>query len=109
VTSFNEQVYALVRRVPAGRVMSYGAIAHLLGFPGKAREVGWALHVCPDDVPAHRVVNRLGGVSGDSAAGGAQIRRLLLEEEGVDFDSRGRCDLGRYHWEPTALCHPQRL
>ena len=96
---FNEQVYALVRRVPAGRVITYGAIAALLGDPRKAREVGWAMNVCPDDVPAHRVINRLGAVSGPP--GSAERRRRRLEAEGVRFGADGRCDLGRYEWEPA--------
>ena len=99
--TFNDHVYALVRLVPAGRVTTYGAIARLLGDPRKAREVGWALHHCPDDVPAHRVVNRLGEVSGDRGLAGAEIRRLLLESEGIRFDRNGRCDLKRRQWTPS--------
>ena len=98
--SFNEQVYALVRRVPRGRVITYGSIARLLGDPRKAREVGWAMAACPDDVPAHRVINRLGAVSGDEDMPGGAIRRSMLEDEGVRFDTRGRCDLKIYEWLP---------
>lgn len=98
--SFNELVFALVRRVPGGRVITYGEVARLLGDPRKAREVGWAMYACPDDVPAHRVVNRLGGISGETGSGGQELRRLLLESEGVRFDSRGRLDLKRYAWRP---------
>jgi methylated-DNA-protein-cysteine methyltransferase-like protein len=76
-------------------------IARLLGAPGKAREVGWAMHVCPDDVPAHRVINRLGAVSGERH-GEADSRQFLLEAEGVRFDARGRCDLAAYEWTPDA-------
>ncbi len=100
--SFNERVYALVRRVPCGRVMSYGAIARHLGAPGRAREVGWAMHNCPDDVPAHRVVNRHGEVAGDSVADNAMLRRLMLQDEGIEFDAAGRCDMRRYAWEPPS-------
>jgi methylated-DNA-protein-cysteine methyltransferase related protein len=99
---FDERVYALVRQVPEGRVVTYGAIARALGEPRKAREVGWAMHHCPDDVPAHRVINRFGEVTGDLATSGAEFRRRELEAEGVRFDQRGRCDLGRYGWEPPA-------
>ena len=101
MTPFNEQVYALVRCVPHGRVTTYGAIARLLGAPGKAREVGWALHQCPDDVPAHRVINHLGGVSGAPELTEAVARRSRLEAEGVRFDATGRCDLSCYEWDPT--------
>ena len=98
MTPFNEQVYALVRRVPRGRVITYGAVAAQLGDPRKAREVGWAMNVCPDDVPAHRVINRLGGVSGPP--GGVERRRQRLEAEGVRFGPDGRCDLAMYEWVP---------
>jgi methylated-DNA-protein-cysteine methyltransferase related protein len=100
VATFNEDVYALVRRVPRGRVITYGAIAALLGDPRKAREVGWAMAQCPDDVPAHRVINRLGAVSGDPSATEARRRRLRLEAEGVRFDADGRCKLSEYEWAP---------
>lgn len=102
MTTFPERVYALVRRVPPGRVVTYGSVAGLLGDPRKAREVGWALHACPDDVPAHRVINRLGAVSGGATLS-AESRRRELEDEGVRFDRAGRCDLDRYAWEPTEL------
>lgn len=98
MTPFHEAVYALVRRVPPGRVITYGAVAALLGDPRKAREVGWAMNICPDDLPAHRVINRLGAVSGPP--GSAERRRRRLEQEGVVFDGEGRCDLARYEWAP---------
>jgi methylated-DNA-protein-cysteine methyltransferase related protein len=98
--SFNEQVYRLVRRVPPGRVITYGSVARLLGDPRKAREVGWAMAVCPEDVPAHRVINRLGAVSGEADMPGGALRRSMLETEGVVFDARGRCDLEIYEWLP---------
>src|SRR5215213_8713179 len=97
MSAFNDKVYKLVKRIPAGRVMTYGAIARILGDPRKAREVGWAMHGCPVDVPAHRVINRFGSVSGDTY--GAE-RRTLLEAEGVRFDRAGRCDLAVYEWSP---------
>jgi methylated-DNA-protein-cysteine methyltransferase-like protein len=98
--SFNEQVYALVRRVPRGRVITYGAVARCLGQPAAARQVGWAMHQCPHSVPAHRVINRLGAVSGDQQ-GGAARRRARLEAEGLVFDEHGRCDLAVYEWAPV--------
>lgn len=101
VVSFNECVYAIVRLVPEGRVITYGTIARVLGAPGKAREVGWAMYACPIDVPAHRVINRLGAVSGDRE-GDAAPRRLHLEAEGVRFDIEGRCDLDACAWIPSA-------
>ncbi len=93
-----EQVYALARQIPPGRVTTYGAIARALGMHQGARQVGWAMAVCDDSVPAHRVVNASGGISGHR--GGVELRRVLLEEEGVEFDASGRVPLERYFWEP---------
>lgn len=98
VPTFNQRVYALVREVPSGRVVTYGLIALLLGDPRKAREVGWALHRCPPDVPAHRVVNHRGELSGRRAFGDAQRQQRLLEEEGIEFGADGACDLDRHLW-----------
>lgn len=104
MASFNQQVYEVVRQVPHGRVITYGSIARVLGFPSRAREVGWAMAACPDDVPAHRVINRLGAISGVSEDSGA-IRRAMLEAEGIAFDARGRCDLRTFEWLPGSTCH----
>ncbi len=103
-TRFSEQVYAIVRSVPAGRAITYGAVARALGAPTRAREVGWALASLPDehDVPAHRVVNAEGALSGGWAFGAPEVQRALLEAEGVQFDSRGRVDLERFLWLPAA-------
>ena len=102
MSGFNQQVHALVRKVPPGRVITYGTIAGVLGDPRKAREVGWALHRCPNDVPAHRVVNHRGELSGRRAFGHPWHQQRLLEDEGVEFDVHGRCDLKRYLWLPEA-------
>jgi methylated-DNA-protein-cysteine methyltransferase-like protein len=97
--SFYEDVYALVRRVPAGRVTTYGAIAAALGFPFWARQVGWAMAALEDDdVPAHRVVNAAGGLSG--SRGGVEVRRSMLEDEGIEFGPDGRVRMQRFFWEP---------
>ncbi len=98
--TFNQQVHALVRDVPPGRVITYGVVARLLGEPRKAREVGWALHRCPPDVPAHRVVNHRGELSGRRAFGHPWHQQRLLEEEGIEFSAEGVCDLDRYLWHP---------
>jgi methylated-DNA-protein-cysteine methyltransferase related protein len=91
-------VYQLVRTIPRGKVTTYGAIAQALGMPHGARQIGWAMAVCDDSVPAHRVVNASGSLSGHR--GGVELRRALLEEEGVEFDAAGRIPLSRYFWEP---------
>jgi methylated-DNA-protein-cysteine methyltransferase-like protein len=92
-------VYAIARTIPPGRVTTYGAIALALGVPNGARQVGWAMAVCSDDVPAHRVVNASGGLSGPPHA--VELRRCLLEDEGVEFDLHGRVRLQRHYWEPA--------
>lgn len=104
-TSFSRQVYTLVRQVPVGRVITYGAIARLLGDPRKAREVGWAMAATPDEsppIPAHRVINARGELSGGRAFGGYGMQRKLLEAEGVSFTADGRIDLEQYLWLPSS-------
>jgi len=91
-------VYALARQVPRGRVTTYGAIARALGLPNGARQVGWAMAVCPDDVPAHRVINASGRVSGSPE--GSELRRAMLEDEGVEIRADGSISLRGYLWEP---------
>ncbi len=93
--------YDVVRRIPAGRVTTYGAVAREAGLPGRARQVGYAMAALSDDhdVPWHRVVNAKGEVSRRSGGSAfEQIQRLLLEREGVLFDARGRADLEKYGW-----------
>lgn len=100
MAGFNELVYALVTRIPSGRVTSYGRLAAALGQPRKAREVGWALASLPgrSPVPAHRVVNRDGHLSGGWAFGAPEIQRGMLEAEGVTFLVDGRVNLARHLW-----------
>lgn len=103
--SFPTRVYEIVASVPHGRVITYGAIARLLGDPRKAREVGWAMAATPErtpPLPAHRVINARGELSGGPAFGGYEVQRAKLEAEGVQFLSDGRIDLERYLWLPTA-------
>jgi methylated-DNA-protein-cysteine methyltransferase-like protein len=97
-----ERIWSVVRRIPAGRVATYGQIAELAGLEGHARQVGYALHNLPDDndVPWHRVVNARGEVSPRSGGDSHELQRLLLEGEGVEFDLRGRLDLTRFRWSP---------
>src|SRR5437588_13129695 len=105
-TSFPAQVYALVRAVPRGRVITYGLIARVLGEPRKARQVGWALAATPawdPPLPAHRVINARGELSGGPAFGGYAVQRGKLEAEGVAFMRDGRVDLERYLWLPREV------
>jgi methylated-DNA-protein-cysteine methyltransferase-like protein len=98
MTTFAEEVYAVVRSVPPGHVTTYGTIARLLGRVRGARQVGWAMRHCPDDVPAHRVVGAGGYLSGGWAFGHPSIQRALLEEEGVRFVGEERCDIAVHLW-----------
>ena len=103
-TSYFAQVYAIVAQIPPGWVITYGAIARLLGDPRKAREVGWAMAAAPTSpqpIPAHRVINARGELSGGPAFGGYAVQRAMLEAEGVSFMADGRVDLERYLWLPT--------
>ena len=95
-------IYRVVRRVPRGRVATYGQIATLAGRPGHARQVGYALHALPDRtaVPWHRVINAKGEISLRSRFGDGLEQRLRLEAEGVQFDARGRVALACYRWQP---------
>jgi methylated-DNA-protein-cysteine methyltransferase-like protein len=95
---FFQKVYELVRQVPEGHVVTYGQIATALGNPRQARQVGWAMRACPEDVPWHRVVNSQGGVSTRPELGSFNPQRALLEDEGVHFGLDGRIDLEVYGW-----------
>lgn len=96
-----QRIYRIVRRIPKGRVATYGQIAHLAGLPRSARQVGYALRALPDDgVPWHRVINAHGGISRRAQAEFVHIQRKLLESEGVAFDHRERVPLERYQWDP---------
>ena len=99
------RIYRIVRRIPRGRVATYGQVARHAGLPNNARQVGYALHALPDDsgVPWHRVVNHRGEISARSFAGMERVQRALLEAEGVGFDLRGRVDLARVQWRPRVV------
>ena len=98
-SSSYRRIYAVVRRIPAGRVATYGQVAALAGLPGHARQVGYALHAVDDDtVPWQRVINAQGRVSPRSEPGWEGFQRHLLESEGVRFNDRGAVDLKRYRW-----------
>lgn len=94
------RIYAVIRRIPRGRVATYGQIAALAGLKGHARQVGYALHALPDGsaVPWHRVINARGEISRRSLFGDEVRQRMLLEAEDVEFDWRGRVSLTRFGW-----------
>ena len=95
-----ELIWSVVRKVPRGRVATYGQIAELAGLEGHARQVGYALHNLPqkNKVPWHRVVNAQGEISLRTAGDSHELQRLLLEAEGVVFSLNGRIDLKVYRW-----------
>lgn len=105
-----ERIYQVVRRIPRGRVATYGQVAELAGLPGRARQVGYALHALPGAtaVPWHRVLNARGMVSLPVTSRAALDQRLLLEREGVYFDQRAQVPLARYQWRPRHAPAPHR-
>ncbi len=96
------RIYDVVRRIPRGKVATYGQVAMLAGNPHWSQVVGYALHVNPDPstIPCYRVVNRFGEVSRAFAFGGENEQVRLLKEDGVEFTPDGRVDLARYLWRP---------
>ncbi len=97
-----QRIYAVVRRIPPGRVATYGQVAALAGLPGHARQVGYALHALPEgtSVPWHRVVNAQGGISVRTMPGAELVQQQLLAREGIRLDARGRVTLSRTRWVP---------
>ncbi|MBE6820136.1 MAG: MGMT family protein [Ruminococcaceae bacterium] len=95
-----EKIYDVVKKIPKGKVASYGTVAAIAGNPRWSRVVGYALHVNPepDKIPCHRVVTRNGEVSKAFAFGGDNMQRLLLTEEGVSFLADGRVDMKKHGW-----------
>ena len=99
---FYAKVYAVVRQVRYGRVTSYGAIANYLGAPRSARMVGYAMNLSHDkDVPAHRVVNRNGLLTGKFHFAGIHLMQQLLESEGVRVVNDAVQDFDRLFWDPA--------
>ena len=89
-----------MRRIPRGRVATYGSIAELAGLEGQARQVGYALHDLPagSGMPWHRVINAKGETSPRTRGDSHELQRMLLEAEGVELDLAGRIDLKRFRW-----------
>ncbi len=100
--SFFERVYSIVRQIPYGKVTSYGAIAKALGAARSARMVGWAMNASHglENVPAHRVVNRKGMLTGKHHFEGTQLMQQLLESEGIKIQNNQIVNFEKYYWEP---------
>ncbi|MGN0686753.1 MAG: MGMT family protein [Oscillospiraceae bacterium] len=96
-----ELIYQQVRRIPRGKVATYGQIAMLAGNPRWARVVGYALHANPDPdgIPCYRVVNRMGKVSEAFAFGGSLRQAELLQKDGIEVNADGIVDLNKYLWD----------
>ncbi len=100
--NFFERVYEVARQIPYGKVTSYGAIAKALGAARSARMVGWAMNASHnrEDVPAHRVVNRVGLLSGKHHFGGTNLMQQLLESEGIKVVDNQIVEFEKHFWEP---------
>lgn len=100
--NFFERVYEIARQIPYGKVTSYGAIAKALGAARSARMVGWAMNASHnrEDVPAHRVVNRVGLLSGKHHFDGTNLMQQLLESEGIEVIDNQIIDFDKHFWEP---------
>jgi methylated-DNA-protein-cysteine methyltransferase related protein len=95
-----QAIYEVVRRIPRGKVATYGGVARLAGIPGHARQVGYALHALPEGskVPWHRVINARGRISLSPSAPGGSLQKAMLEKEGVVFGEGDSVSLRRFGW-----------
>ena len=105
---FFKKVHEVAKLVPYGRVTSYGAIARYLGSAGSARMVGWAMNASHNDpeVPAHRVVNRIGLLTGKHHFQGTNLMQQLLESEGVVVKDNQVQEFDRLFWDPNTALNP---
>jgi methylated-DNA-protein-cysteine methyltransferase-like protein len=103
--NFFERVYAIAKQIPEGKVTSYGAIAKALGMARSARMVGWAMNASHirQDIPAHRVVNRKGLLSGKHHFEGTNLMQQLLENEGIKVVDNQIIDFEKVFWEPKQI------
>ena len=97
-----DRIYAVVKRIPKGRVATYGQVASLAGIPGNARLVGYALNTLPEetDIPWQRVINAKGKISMRSTPGAENYQRHLMENEGVQFSETGTISFNKFLWKP---------
>lgn len=100
---FFNKVYDVAKRIPYGKVTTYGHIAEACGIKSSARTVGWALNGCGPDIPAHRVVNRYGALTGKIHFGDPNLMEDLLRSEGVEFDKKGCVKLEKHLWNPSEI------
>ena len=100
---YRVKVYDLVKNIPRGRVMTYGQIAIVLGGGYTARTVGYVMHGSEDGVPWQRVINSQGKCSTSKLSIPIDLQQSILEQEGVVFSDRGKCDLSKYQWWPQGF------
>lgn len=101
---YRERVYAIVRQIPRGRVMTYGQIAQILGQGYTPRTVGYVMHGADtDNVPWQRVINSQGKCSTGKMTVPVNLQQTMLEQEGVVFGAKERCDLSKYLWFPEGF------
>ena len=105
--SYRERVYELVRRVPKGKVMTYGSVAIVLGDGYTPRTVGYVMHGSPDGVPWQRVINSQGKCSTGRLTMPVNLQQEMLENEGVEFSKIGKCDLRVYQWWPEGFANDE--
>lgn len=101
--SYRERVYEIVRQIPAGKVMTYGQLAIILGEGYTARTVGYVMHAAGDDVPWQRVINSQGKCSTGRLTIPMNLQQELLEAEGIVFDNNGKCDVGEFRCFPDGF------
>lgn len=99
---FFNKVYDVTKKIPYGNVTTYGHIAEACGIKSSARTVGWALNGCGPDIPAHRVVNRYGALTGKIHFGDSNLMEDLLRSEGIEFDKNGCVNLDKHLWVPNS-------
>lgn len=98
---FFDKVYSIVKRIPKGKVTTYGHIAEACGIKSSARTVGWALNSAKNsNLPCHRVVNRVGALTGKIHFGDIHLMEDLLKSEGIEFDEKGNVKLSKHLWIP---------
>jgi methylated-DNA-protein-cysteine methyltransferase-like protein len=100
---FFNKVFDVAKKIPYGKVTTYGHIAEVCGIKSAARTVGWALNGCGPDIPAHRVVNRYGALTGKIHFGDPNLMEDLLKNEGVEFDKNGCVKLEKHLWIPNTI------
>ena len=105
---FFDRVYKITAKIPKGKVTTYGAIAEACGIRSAARTVGWALNGSKAHIPAHRVVNRFGALTGKIHFGDIHLMEDLLRSEGVTFDANGCVNMKNHFWNPPKIYRTHR-